>query len=93
MMMTGMVTDRNKLLVRGELDLETNQYPGYQCLRLPEETTSTLIHRLAHCAKTQPQTSLPKGRQALDKVRAIFMEKDKSLSKMEVLKMLTKIAI
>jgi len=93
MMLTGLVTNEHKLFVKGELDPQTVKYPGCQCPRSSDDTTNTLIHRLAHCTKTEPQASLPKGRQGLEKVRAILMETDKSVSKMEVLKTLTKIAI
>ena len=94
MMLTGMVSNQHNLLVRGELDAQTTIYPGCQCVRDPNDTTSTLIHRVTSCTQTKScQTVLPKGRQGLDKIRAVFMETDKSVSKMDLLKILTKIAI
>jgi len=92
MTLTGLVTNEHNLLVKGELDAGTTKYPGCQCSRTAEETSSTLIHRLSSVAKTEP-TCLPKGRQGLGKIRAVFMETGSPGSKIDLLKLITRVAI
>jgi len=87
MMLMGLVTNQQKILVRGELVPQETKYPGCHCIRNPESgTTSTLMHRMTTCphfTKTEQ----------VGKAREILQGKDKSLTKTELLRQLTRLAI
>jgi len=93
-MMTGLVSNGNRALVNGEVESEAKGYPGCSCNRdADRDTTSSTIHRLIRCTESTSTTVLPKRDQGLEKARAVFMERDKSATKTEVLKALTRLAM
>jgi len=47
-MLTGMVTDENRKLVRAETGLN-DKYPGCKCHRNTGETSNATVHRVTKC--------------------------------------------
>jgi len=87
LMLTGLVTNQQKLLVSGELAPQDTRYPGCKCARDPEaDTTSTLIHRMTICPYFDRTPEVAKAKE-------IIMGTDKSVSKTEILRQLTNLAI
>jgi len=95
LMLTGMVTNGNRSLVRGELRDQETMYPGCGCARLANGTSSTLVHRLTECQvwKTATATKIPIGQETLTIVNNILLGKDRSLSKLDLIRQLTNLVI
>ena len=94
-MLTGLVNDKTRVLVRGELRSNQDTYPGCECKRQDgNQTTSTLVHRLTECTKIQPEPRLlPAAHTSLTVARDILTGRNKSISKTKLLKFLTSLVI
>ena len=87
--LTGLVSSQQKILVRGELAQDEDRYPGCECIRAPEQdTTSTLVHRITTCPNYDTS-----GIPDLSKIKAAILGTDRSISKVEALRQLAKLAI
>jgi len=87
MMLSGLVSNEQKLLVRGELAPHQTKYPGCKCTRDPErDTPSTLLHRMTICPYSNKTADIAK-------VKEVIMGTDKSVSKTDILRQLTSLAI
>jgi len=93
MMLSGLVTNSCRQLVRGELARDQTTYPGCACDRSQTDEPSTLIHRLTCCPLTKGALGPFKQSDPLTKARRILTEKDKSLTKEELLRILTRLVI
>jgi len=92
-MLSGLVSNQHKLLVRGELGPNDTIYPGCSCRCADDKTSSTLIHPLSNCPKTERVGSILGAAEPLAKISAVIMEEDKSVTKIQALKTLTKLVI
>jgi len=87
LMLTGLVSNQKRLLVRGELAPQDTRYPGCKCARDPEtDTTSTLIHRMTICPYFNRAPEIAKAKE-------IIKGTDKPGPKTEILRQLTNLAI
>jgi len=94
-MLTGLVDDKTRVLVRGELRSNKDTYPGCECKRQDDNTTtSTLVHFLTEGTKIQPEPRLlPAAHTSLIVARDILTGRYKSISKTKLLKFLTSLVI
>jgi len=87
MMLSGLATNEHRILVRGELAPREIKYPGCDCSRHPEsDTSSTIMHRLTICPHFEKTDQVGKAKE-------IIQGKDRSVTRMEILGQLTKLAI
>jgi len=87
MMLSRLVSNEQKLLVRGELAPHQTKYPACKCTRDPERgTSSTLLHRITVCPYSNKAAYIAKAKE-------VIMGTDKSVSKTDILRQLTSLAI
>jgi len=102
-MLTGLVTDEQRKLTRGELQPlgrdnateETLVYPGCKCIRKVGMTDSTLLHRLTLCPRYQERRENIFGQEhdIVGKINRIILGIDHSMTAARLLKKLSKVAI
>jgi len=105
-MLTGLVSDEYRKLVRGELtpigtisqNTDNTKYPGCTCIRRAGSPSNTLVHRITECPKYRKarEEIFGEDTQTKDqtkKVNKIIIGIDHSHSPLHMLKKLAKIAL
>jgi len=101
-MLTGLVTDEYRKLVRGELtpigtisqNTDCTKFPGCKCTRRAGSPSNTLVHRITECPKYRKAREEIFGEDTqTKKVNKIILGIDHSHSPVHMLKKLAKIAL
>jgi len=99
LMLSGMVTDEHRKLVRAETE-GGQKYPGCDCTVNTGQTTNTTIHRITNCTKYKSDREALFGMDIEDQVdknarktNMIIIGVEKSISTLRLIKGITRIAI